>query len=352
MLKTLQKFFLVGLIAVFILSSLPPTIAQPPEGKIVNREGSIFIETPDIKVKLLSGRPDIFFWAANVTQGRKQVAVFHVGFHYLAELFGDDTVIDNRQELGGKVYNLASSAVEWALDLDTDTGDPNHLIAIQTSSPLADGATLQFVYHIYLEDTIVTETLNETTFTYEAKALSEVKFDIIVEDWVFSPGATGLALHVKVHEMQYRHRVRNGERVNAPEDGPKINETESARTNRTHEPERYGIEFFDENNRRAYFAWTPEADVFDENGTYIETVNVSASAVSYGFDTDFGKGKEFAKEFINLFLVYPNYGDGNKLVHDPVIGIDDASGVSYSWIALLAIPIVALAVLVRKRKRV
>ena len=351
MLKATHKFMIFGLIAVFILSSLPPSIVAMPESKMENREGSVFIETPDIKVKLLSGRPDIFFWAANVTNQRKQVAVFHVGFHYLAELFGDDLVIDNRQELGGKVYNLASDAVVWSLDINQDTGDPNHIMATQTSSPLADGATITFVYHIYLEDTVVTETLDDTTVTYEAKALSEVKFDIIVDGWVFSPEATGLALHVKIHEMQYRHRVRSGERVNTPEEGYRINTPEEARTNRTHESERYGVEFFDDDDRRAYFAWTPEADVFDETGTYIETVSCSASAISYGFDQDFGRGMEFAREFINLFLIYPNYGDGNKLVHDPVIGVDDANGISYSWIALLAIPIVAFVVLVRKRKR-
>ncbi|NPD90211.1 MAG: hypothetical protein HGN29_15980 [Asgard group archaeon] len=349
--KTTYKFFIVGLIAIFVLSSLPPTIAQPPEGKIENREGSVFIETPDIKVKLLAGKPDIFFWSTQMNQKRRQTALFHVGFYYLAELFGDDLVIDNRQELGGKIYNLASSAVEWTLEIEEDTGDPNHIMATQTSSALADGATITFVYHIYLEDTIITETLDDETVTYEAKALSEIKFDIIVNNWVFSPEATGLALHVKIHEMQYRHRVRKGERVNAPEEGYKINETESDRTNRSTEPGRYGVEFLDGDDRRAYFAWTPEADVFDENGTYIETVQCTASSASYGFDNDFGKGKEFAKEFINLFLVYPNYGDENKLVHDPVIGIDDASGVNSSWFALFALPIIAFVVLVRKRKR-
>ncbi len=348
--KTIHKFFIVGLIALFVLSSIPPTLAQP-EGKIENREGSVFIETPDIKVKLEAGKPDIFFWSTQATQKRKQAPLFHVGFYYLAEIFGDDLVLDNRQELGGKIYNFASSAVEWTLDIDEDTGDPNHLIATQTSSALADGATITFVYHIYLEDTIVTETLDDTVVTYEAKALSEVKFDIIVDGWVFSPEATGLALHVKIHELQYKHRVRNGERVNAPEEGYRINETESDRTNRTTEPDRYGIEYMDDDDRRAYFAWTPEADVFDENGTYIDTVQCIATAASYGFDEDFGKGMQFAKEFINLFLVYPNYGDENKLVHDPVVGIDDASGVNLSWVALFAIPIVAFVVLVRKRKR-
>lgn len=351
MLKTTNKFLIIGLITLFILSSLPPTLAMS-EGKMENREGSVFIETPDIKVKLHAGKPDIFFWATNVTQKRKQVAIFHVGFNYLAELFGDDLVIDNRQELGGKGYNLASSAVEWTLEINIDTGDPNHIMAIQTSSPLADGATISFVYHLYLEDTTVTETLDEEIITYTAKALSEVKFDIIVENWVFSPDATGLALHVKIHEMRYMHRVSNGEEVNEPEDDDSRRIEEEERTNRIHESDRYGVEFFDNDNRRAYFAWTPEADVFNATGTYLDTVSVTASALSYGFDNDFGKGKEFGKEFINLFLVYPNYGDGNKLVHDPVIGIDDISSASYSWFALFAIPIVAFAVLVRKRKRV
>ena len=78
---------------------------------------------------------------------------------------------------------------------------------------------------------------------------------------------------------------------------------------------------------------------------------MTATAASFGCDMNFGHGQAFGQEYINLLLVHPNYGDGLKLVHNPVIGVTDTSGVSTSWFALLALPILAAAALVIKRKR-
>ncbi len=340
----------LGLLSLMIFATFAPSVsAISPDTRTENREGSLFIETPDLRVKLLSGRPDIFFWAKNRTENYRKIAVFHVGFHYIAELFGDDLVIDDRTELSGKTYNLASSLIEWELTIENFT---NEIRATQTSSALDNGATISFVYHIYLEDIVVTQELNETTVTYSAKALSEVKFDIIINNWNFSEGATGLAFHVKIHELMYRHRVRNGDKLNNPEEHMRLNVSELARTNRTHDPTQHGIEFYDDKDlRTGYFAWTPEADVFDENGTYLDTVNCTASAASYGYDADFGKGKHFGKEFINLFLVYPNFGDGNTLVHDPIVGVDDTERTSASLISLLTLPIIAFTIIAIQRRR-
>ena len=348
--KKHSKFIVLGLLTLMILSSFAPSnLAESSEAKAEKREGSLFIETPDLRVKLNSGRPDIFFWAKNRTENFRKIAVFHVGFYHMAELFGDDLVVDDRNELSGKIYNLASSIIEWDLLIENFT---NEIRATQTSSALDNGATISFVYHLYLEDVVVTQELDSTTITYSAKALSEVKFDIIVDNWNFSEGATGLVFHVKIHELMYKHRVQRGEKVNSPEEHMRVNVSEEMQTNRTHNPTKHGIEFYgDKDVRTAYFAWTPEADVFDEKGTYIDTVNCTTSIASYGYDEQFGKGQHFGREFINLFMVYPNYGDGNTLVHDPVIGLDDTQRTSVSWTSLVVLPILAFALIVINRKR-
>ena len=344
------KIIMMAMIGVLFVSTLSTAVAVPTSDMSAeNREGSIFIETPDIRVKMNSGKPDIFFWIGGASETARNTEIFHVSFHYITELFGEDLTIDSRDEFGGKFYNLASDVITWDLDITNTT---NEITITQTSSELDNGATLTFIYHVYLEDVTVTQTINDTTYTYDVKALQEVKFDIVIEDWTFSEGAVGLALHVKVHENRYRHRVQEGDRVNVPEDVQYANMTDSANaTDRTADPSRDGIGFYDGDDLKSYFAWTPEADIFDENGTYVDTVSVSSTSTSFGQDTSYGVGHAFGREFINLFLVYPNYGDNLKLVHDPVIGIDDNDAVSTSLYALLAIPVLAIAALAINRKR-
>jgi len=70
-----------------------------------------------------------------------------------------------------------------------------------------------------------------------------------------------------------------------------------------------------------------------------------------GFDESFGNGKKFGKDFINLFLSYPNYGDGLKMVHDPTIGIDQGLNPVVIVVAVAAgITLVALVAVVVKRR--
>ena len=349
--KTIHKILMIGFISLFVLSSISSAVAMPSgDCKVENKEGSVFIKTPYITVKLNEGKPDIFFWLTDEDPGKKDASMFHIGFYHIAEIFGSDLIVDSQDELGGKIYNLASSTIDWTITSENNT---NEIVLTQTSSVLDNGATIAFVYHIYLEDIVVTEDLNDTTITYNVKGLKEIKFDIIVDDWTFTPGAAGLFFNVKVHDNQYRHRVQAGEHISQPEDAVRINNTEEFTANRTQDHTRDGVGFNDDkDNLIAYFAWTPEADVFDQEGNYLETVNVTATSTSFGYDPSFGMGHEFGREYINLQIAYPNYGDGLVLVHDPVLGIADASGVSAAWFALLAIPILAAAALVIKRKRV
>ncbi|MCK4844675.1 MAG: hypothetical protein KAS95_03285 [Candidatus Heimdallarchaeota archaeon] len=349
--KFRRDLLTVSIILVVVLSIVPPVQADIKDtAKIEQSEGSVFLKTSNLIVKLASGRPDMLFWFNNATRNNRRIPVFHVGFYAVAELFGDDLIVDSRDEIDGKIYLLNSELIDWTLTTENTT---NALHATITSSTLANGATISFAYHLYLEDAIVTRDLNGTTIYYSEQALNEIKFDIIVDNWTFSPEATGLIFLVKAHEMAYKHRVRQGNRINAPEDGYRVNETEVGRTNRTHDADRYGINFSDDNdNIQGYFTWIPEVDIYDAEDNYLKTVNCTATVASYSVEKDIGEGKTFGVDLHNILLVYPNYGDGLKMVHDPLVGLNPESyEVSASWSALLVIPVIGFLILIVRRRK-
>lgn len=357
-----SKMYLVflGILAIVVVSAVTPAVlADEPNDVVVieKKQGNVLLKTPYLRVALKAGRPDIMFWMANSTYKQKTIPVYHIGFYYVGEFYGDDMIIDSREELGGKIYNLISQQVTWELTIENYTDE---LRAILTSSPLANGAVITFVYHLYLEDRTVTREVTNTnttttnTVVYTAKALTEVKFDIVVSNWTFSPGATGLAFLVKVHELAYRHRVRRGNHVNDPENNYRINSTETSTNGPSDDPEKNGIEFLNTRDEpEGFFSWTPVADVYDLEDNYITSVNCIASVISKGYDTKEFRGRKFGVDYVNLILTYPNYGDNLKLVHDPTLGVEPENVVvPFSTAAIIALPVVAFMtiVLVRKKK--
>ena len=337
-------------ILVIFLTSTFSVMANPTNARIENTKGAVFLVTPRLKVRISAGRPDIMFWASNETARHRTMPVYHVGFHYIAELFGDDMVVDSRNEIGGKIYNLYSDQVEWKLQTANYT---NELRATLTSSQLSNGATISFVYHIYLEEITVTKELNNSKVAYVAHGLKEIKFDIIVNNWSFSDNATGLIFLVNVHELAFRHRLRVGNRINSPEEHYRVNGTNTNPNNRTADPHRDGIIFVDtRDNPKAYFSWSPIADIYDLNGNYIKNVNCTPTIVSYGYNMKTFRGRRFGVEYANLILAYPNYGDGLRLEHDPTIGVEPENlSIDYSWTALIALPLVTFVAVIIKRKR-
>ncbi len=344
-----NKILLVGVLTILIMSSISTSFlvsAKKNDPGVNDREGSTFIETDFLSMKLHEGKPDMMFWLVNSSEGKK-MPVFHVSFTHIAELFGDDLLVHNMGELSGEAFNLASSSFDWTLTKETLTNEVRGTI---TSDILENGATISFVFHVYLEDILITEEINETntiiTTTYQIKSVSEIKFDIIVDNWTFSPEATGLVFAVKIHELAYKHRVQASDGVNVTEDGYE------KPANATKNENKHGIEFYDESDgRSSYFTWVPTAQVYDTEDSIVSEVNVTSSMNNDGFDEDFGKGKKFGRDFINLFLSYPNYGDGLKMVHDPTIGIDQGLNPVVIVVAVAAgITLVALVAVVVKRR--
>ncbi|UJG41154.1 MAG: hypothetical protein K9W45_01515 [Candidatus Heimdallarchaeum aukensis] len=345
---------ITGVLFLVLMSSLPLTsLAYKEDNVNVGKDnGSFIIDTPLLKVKLMDNKPDIMFWIANDTDSNKRnpVPAYHVGFNYVTELFGDDLVVDNRTELGGKSYNLA--AIDWTLTTENYT---NEIVSTLTSEILSNGATISFIFHVFTEDTTVTRVLNDsTTVTYDVKALSEVKFDIVVSNWTFTEGAVGLTFITTIHELAYRHRVRAGNATHTQGETENRNSTETYPSDkRNNDPERWGVEFTDEKgNLQSYFAWTPEADVFDADDNYLKTVNVTATTAEKGFKETDHFNKRFGIDYLFLYLTYPNYGDNLKLVHDPTIGVvESTGGISWSTTASIVLPLVIVGLIVINRRR-
>ena len=205
---------------------------------------------------------------------------------------------------------------------------------------------MKFIFHAYFVYELIEETQEATDdatiiVTHEVKALSEIKFDIVVENWDFSPMAQALVLGVRINELNNRHRIRYNE-TTAPADGATLN--------------RSRIGFGTEEVETAYLDWVPTYNVYDTDDVLVETNNVTSVVASYGLRTDHGAraGEAFGIDYTNLFFVYENYGDNMTMVHDPTVGVGDSLELAEDeapsfeiGIALTAM--VAFAVIVRRR---
>ena len=136
-----------------------------------------------------------------------------------------------------------------------------------------------------------------------------MKFDIIVDNWNFSPKVQGYAIQTYLTEVQHHHRValRNGTLA------------ENGNTTRT-------MQFVSDeyNTPVAYCEWTKFANIYNDTDDLINTIEVG-TAYFGTLATPPPEAPGFAEGLAHLFLTYPNYGDGNKMIHDPSVGINDES---------------------------
>ncbi|MEA2071246.1 MAG: hypothetical protein U9O98_08145 [Asgard group archaeon] len=314
----------MALVSLFLLSlSAPFTLAKSGDMGVDEGQEDILITSDYITMKIVDKQPHFIWWNGNRSSADE---MYKVQFKSVQEFFGDDTVLDSIFELNGLSYNLVSS--DWLIDISEDE---NHITVTMTLNDLANEADIQFIVNIYAED----EPIEGTDQVVEA--LTEVKFDIVVNNWIFSEDAKGLTFKVEVLEAQQRHRVRirNG---TAQEHG-------NATRNMVFESEENG------NNKVAYFEWTTFADVY--NGSEkIDTIDVGTAFFEPPGDPQGPIDPNTG--MIHFWLTYPNYGDSLTLVHDPSIGINPDSFVSPLYFLPIIGGLVTTAIVVaviRKRKQ-
>jgi len=288
--KTKVKLMIgISLIALFFLPAFT-NYASAKSDKISIKEGqdAITISTDFITLKLVDGKPHFIWWYGNQSTSDE---MYNVQFTKIQEYFGADDILDNYGELSGISYNLLTS--DWISEI---VEDETSVTVTLTLSGLANDAELQFIINVYEVD----QPLEGTDQIIDA--LAEVKFDIVVNDWVFSEGAAGLAIKSQVLESQLRHRVRirNG------------TVAENGNTTRTmqFESEEQG------NKKVAFYEWATFADVYD-GLSKISTIDVGEAYID---ESAQGVGPGISG-MIHFWLTYPNYGDSYTLKHDPSIGI-------------------------------
>jgi hypothetical protein len=292
--KSLKKSIIgISLIGLFLLTIGSQLAAgETDEISVSENLGAITINTEYLTVKIVPEQAHLMWWYGNKTDGDE---MYKLQLMKIREYMGDDEILDNQTELGGLAYNLITGS--WTSAIVEGVDEVTITLSLLG---LANGANLYLVMHIYAVDTPIDGSDQVTD------ALVEVKFDIIIDNWDFSPLAQGVAIQSYLTEVQHRHtvRVRNG------------TVAENGNTTRT-------MQFTNEDDEAvAYYEWTTFADVYNSTDDLVDTVDVGTAyfedLATPPLDTPGN-----AEGLGHLWLTYPNYGDGFKLMHDPTIGINE-----------------------------
>ncbi|MHA1555840.1 MAG: hypothetical protein ACTSPM_02790 [Candidatus Heimdallarchaeota archaeon] len=314
------------IIIAIMVPSLAVVVDASPDGISYKKELDVItITTEHITIKINEISPHFIWWNSNRTSSNE---MYNVKFISIKEFFGDDDVLDSPIEFGGISYDLDSS--EWTHEI---TMNDDSLTIVLTLSGLANGAEIQFIINIFNEDQVIKGT------DHVVDALSEMKFDIVINNWEFSENAAGLAILIHVFESQQFHemQIRDGTII------------ENGNATQTMQFESEGHD----NNKIAFFEWATFAEIYD-GFDLVNNISVKkASLVGGGLPVTL----PVSSDLIPVYLTYGNYGNSLKMVHDPSIGVYPEN---YT-ISLNALPIVseiiALVALVaiiitRKRKQV
>lgn len=285
----------------------------------------ITIRTDYLNVKIVPDQGHLMWWS-----GRNNTdEVYKLQLVKIQEFGGNDTVLDDRYEFLGMPYNLITGEWNYIVDLQED-----QLTLTLSILGLPNGADIHLIMHVYTTDVLIEGTLKTVV------ALEEMKFDIIVDNWDFSEDAKGYAIQTYLTEIRHRNRVRvrNG---TVAENGPHLRTMQFA-SEAAEDP-------------TAYYGWTTFANIYNSTDDLIDTVDVG-TAYFDDLAAPPPEAEGYEEGLGHLFLTYPNYGDSYKMVHDPIIGVNDP-GVSL-WLTvalpiglgLLLVGIISALVVVRRKK--
>lgn len=326
MLKSKKAIIGIALIGLFLMPlSAQFTAAANDEIGVSENSGAITVTTEYISIKILPSQAHLMWWFGNKSNSDE---MYKLQLNKITEFMGDDDVLDSKTELGGISYNLISSEWDYTIVEEEDS------ITITLSLlGLANGADIYLIMHVYNDD----EPIPGTDATVDG--LTELKFDIVVDNWAFSPMAQGYAIQTYLTEVQHRHRVtvRNGTTA------------ENGNLTRT-----MAFESDEYTGPVAYFEWTEFANIYNESDDLVDTVDVGTAY----FDDLINPPTEapgFAEGLAHLWLTYPKYTDGYKLIHDPTIGVNEEAfteGLSlYLFPILGGLLLISATVLIIRKKR-
>ncbi len=322
MIKRKNPVISLVIMVVILIPSIAVFVDANPEGISFNEDlDDIIITTDFITIKIAKISPHFIWWVGNQSSSNE---MYNVKFISIKEFFGDDDFLDSPLELGGISYDLDSN--DWSHQI---TMNEASLTIELTLTGLANGAEIQFMLNIYNENQVIPGT------DHEVDALTEMKFDIVINDWEFTENASGLAILTNVFESQQDHEmnIRDGTQ----------NENGNTSQSMQFESEEYN------NNKIAFFEWTNFASIYDG----LDLVNnISVSKASLLGDLPVTLPIDL--DIIPLYLTYPNYGNSLKMVHDPSIGVyPENFSLTLPALSIVSgiITLIIIGILTRKRNR-
>ncbi|NHJ83858.1 MAG: hypothetical protein FK734_00265 [Asgard group archaeon] len=322
----MDKKILIGLslISLFLMSAGSLFVSSETQGITVNENAGIVTVTNDhMTVKIVPDQAHVMWWYGNHSDNDE---MYKLQLVKIQEFQGDDEVLDNQTELIGIPVNLIMET--WTYQITELTDE----VMINLTMVKGD-LEMDLIMHIYNVDTPIDGT------DQVAEAFTEVKFDIVIKNWDFDPLAKGVAIQTYLTEVQHRHRVqvRNG---TLAENGENCTTMQ--------------FESEELNEVVAYAEWSNFATVYNSTDDVVDTVEVGQAyfdALADPPETIPG----FAEGLGHLWITYPNYGDGYKLVHDPSIGINEEAFTSELPLYLFPligglVAVAAMTIIIKRRK--
>ena len=287
--------------------------------------GVIKVTTTKMTIMIIPDQAHIM-WYYGVRASTDET--FKLQLVQLREFFGEDTILDNRSEFGGLTFNFIRE--DWQFDWVETEEDLTITLSLMD---FLNGADMYLIMHVYNYDTPIPETEDIVD------ALTELKFDIIIDDWVFSEGAQGYAIQSYLTEVEQQHQVkiRNGT----------LAENGELKRSMYFESFQYDYDVV------AYYEWLNYANIYDEDDILVDTIDVG-TAYFEDLETPPTDIPGFGEGLAHLYLTYPNYGEGLKMVHDPTIGVVDNPTFEtpvYLFSIIGGLFVTAAVVLVIKRRK-
>lgn len=282
-----SKTKLISFAFIMLMIFLPFISINVSAGKFVgvNAElNEITITTSEMTMKIIDYKPNFIYWFYNQSTSDEK---YCIKFTKIQEYFGTDSYLDSIIELGGINYNLQTS--EWD---STITDDDYNVNVNLTLSGLANNVELQFLVHV---SGFLINLPHTTEYVYPFR---ECKIEIVVKNWIFTPGAKGFAIKLEIFEAL---KIND---VNLINKSYYDNiEALEFRSNVGYPPE------------KASYKWLKVADYYNDTLFY-SVYNVGNSF----FNETYSPPED---EITHLWLSYPKIEDSFTINHTNILGLKE-----------------------------
>ncbi|MBN1329127.1 MAG: hypothetical protein JXA54_06610 [Candidatus Heimdallarchaeota archaeon] len=153
----------------------------------------ITLTTHFVTLKMLEYKPSFVWWYENISSAFEE---YCIRFIKIQEYFGTEQYLSSKDDLGGISYNLLTSI--W----NTAIVEHNDFVSVNlTLSGLANNVIIEIIIQIYTD-------LRPIEYSTELLSpLIESQISIIVKNWVYTPGAQGLAIKSEIYERSNNNYV-------------------------------------------------------------------------------------------------------------------------------------------------